>query len=137
MRDGQWSAAVQRNYKINDLPALQNEWVAWVSQGFPAPPAASSVMTAAAEIAVPPEQPVPIASGIPPKTGTTSATMVAGVRFARPEPNLIYHIHDKSGSEPRRQTARRRWRPDGVSLAPSGQGAAQNRRVLATADASH
>ena len=49
MRDGQWSAAVERNYNISDLPALQNTWVAWVGQGFPAPPAESNVMTAAAQ----------------------------------------------------------------------------------------
>ena len=49
MRDGQWSAAVERNYHISDLSALQNSWVAWVGQGFPAIPAESSVMTAAAQ----------------------------------------------------------------------------------------
>ena len=50
MHDGQWSAAVQRNYNIRDLPALQNTWVAWVAQGFPAPPSAeNNVMTAAAQ----------------------------------------------------------------------------------------
>ena len=49
MRDGQWSAAVERNYNISDLSALQNTWVAWVGQGFPAPPAESNVMTAAAQ----------------------------------------------------------------------------------------
>ena len=38
MRDGQWSSAVARNYNISDLSALQNKWVAWVGQGFPAPP---------------------------------------------------------------------------------------------------
>ena len=38
MRDGQWSAAVARNYDVRDLAALQNTWVAWVAQGFPAPP---------------------------------------------------------------------------------------------------
>ncbi len=36
MRDGQWSSAVARNYNISDLSALQNKWVAWVGQGFPA-----------------------------------------------------------------------------------------------------
>ena len=49
IRDGQWSAAVERNYKIHDLPALQNTWVAWVAQGFPTPPPESNVITVAAQ----------------------------------------------------------------------------------------
>jgi hypothetical protein len=102
MRDGQWSAAVQRNYHVSDLPSLQNAWVAWVAQGFPAPPAESNVMTATATLEVPPGHQVPVGDGIPPKGGTTSATPAAAVtaaRRARPEPNLIYHIHDKGGVE--------------------------------------
>ena len=69
MRDGQWPAAVERNYNINDLTALQNTWVAWVSQGFPAPPAESNVMPAAAQVpaAQPPARwrrsPLRVASG--------------------------------------------------------------------------
>ena len=83
MRDGQWSAAVQRNYDIRDLPALQNTWVAWVAQGFPAPLAEGKVMTASAQTpaAVPPAGASPMRSR------------------ARPEPNLIYHIHDKEVAE--------------------------------------
>ena len=49
MRDGQWSAAVQRNYHASDLPALQNH-------GWPGSPRASprcrprsNVMPAAAQ----------------------------------------------------------------------------------------
>ena len=49
MRDGQWSAAVSRNYNIRDLSTLQDQWVAWVAHGFPAPPAESNVINAAAE----------------------------------------------------------------------------------------
>jgi hypothetical protein len=99
MRDGQWSAAVQRNYNISDLPSLQNTWVAWVAQGFPAPPPESSVMTAAATLAAPRGQPVPVAGGIPSKGGTVSAAALSDARRTRPEPNLIYYIHDKGPGE--------------------------------------
>jgi len=89
MRDGQWPAAVERNYNIKDLTALQNTWVAWVSQGFPALPPESSVMTAVAQIP----------AVLPPATVMPVAT-VADARRVRPEPNLIYHIHDKGTAEP-------------------------------------
>jgi hypothetical protein len=47
MRQGQWSAAIQQHYGINDMSALQNTWVAWVGQGFPdiKPAAATLVST--------------------------------------------------------------------------------------------
>ena len=86
MRDGQWSAAVARNYNISDLSALQNKWVAWVGQGFPAPPAESNVMVAAAQ--------APAAS-LP---ATVASVAVANVRPVRPEPNLIYRIPDKGAA---------------------------------------
>ena len=88
MRDGQWSAAVERNYKIRDLPTLQNTWVAWVAQGFPAPPAESNVMTAAA-CRNSARAPCTLVGG------DYAAPSVADARRARPEPNLIYHIPDK------------------------------------------
>jgi hypothetical protein len=75
MRDGQWSSAVARNYNISDLSALQNKWVAWVGQGFPAPPP---------EPAAPPATVTPVA--------------VANARPLRPEPNLIYHVPDKGAA---------------------------------------
>src|SRR5271166_1234702 len=50
MRDGQWAAAVQRNYKINDLTTLQNTWVAWVAQGYPAPATENNLRTAAGQL---------------------------------------------------------------------------------------
>jgi hypothetical protein len=72
MRDAQWSAAVQRNYGIRDLPTLQNAWVAWVGQGFPAPSVESK--------------------------GPSGGPAVAA-RLVRPEPNLIYRIPYKAISE--------------------------------------
>jgi hypothetical protein len=83
MGDGQWAAAIQRNYRISDLPALQNTWVAWVAQGFPAPTTDSNVMAAAAQTPVAP-----------------STAIAADARRARPEPNLIYHINDKVAATP-------------------------------------
>ena len=91
MRDGQWSAAVARNCNIRDLSALQNQWVAWVGQGFPPPPPESNVVNVAAELVAQP------ADGMRPKGGTTNAAAPAEPR--RPEPNLIYHIPDKASAE--------------------------------------
>jgi hypothetical protein len=88
MRDGQWPAAVQQHYGYHDLPTLQNEWVGWVAQGFPEPPAGSRVMTASAQA---PAQP------------TTAAVIPVAAendaRPVRPEPNLIYHIPNKAAVE--------------------------------------
>ncbi|MGO9114947.1 MAG: hypothetical protein ACLP9L_37520 [Thermoguttaceae bacterium] len=111
MRDGQWSAAVARNYNVNDLPALQNAWVAWVAQGFPAPHTESTVLTAAAQPAA-----------------VLPAAAVTDARRARPQPNLIYHIHDKGGAEPPPAAAGRQVlaRPDGGSLAPPSRETTQN-----------
>ncbi len=103
MRDGQWSAAVERNYHIRDLPTLQNTWVAWVGQGFPAPPAEAQ----------------------PPATVTPVAA-VADARRARPEPNLIYHIHDKGDLPAAASGVQSVARPDGASLAPPSHDTTQN-----------
>ena len=108
MGDGQWSAAVQRNYHISDLSALQNSWVAWVGQGFPAPAAETNVMTASAQ---------------------TPVATVADARRARPEPNLIYRIHDKAAVEASSQPVggtQTLARPTGASLAPLSQDTTQN-----------
>ena len=86
MRDGQWPAAVQRNYGASDLPSLQNEWVDWVAKGFPEPPRDNRVMTASAEA---PARPAPVAA-------VPVAAVDNGDRRRRPEPNLIYHINDKA-----------------------------------------
>ncbi|MEI8372654.1 MAG: hypothetical protein WCJ35_07450 [Planctomycetota bacterium] len=94
MRDGEWSAAVQRNYHVSDLSALQNTWVAWVGQGFPASPIESNVTTASAQTPV-----------VQTPATVTPVVAVADARRARPEPNLIYRVHDKSGDEPPPQAA--------------------------------
>ena len=82
MRDGQWSEAVQRHYGIADLVALQNEWVGWVAKGFPLPIGPGRVIASDASA-----QPIPATSDL-----------AALPRRARPEPNLIYHVHDRSGA---------------------------------------
>ena len=89
MGDGQWSAAVARNYHIQDLPALQNSWVGWVAQGFPPPPE-SNVMVASAQ---------------PPATITPVAATIEANR-ARPAPNLIYRINDKGGDAAQQTSGR-------------------------------
>jgi hypothetical protein len=59
-----WSGAVEKHYGVHDLGALQNTWLAWVSQGSPL---------------VRPRQP---ANG--------GESLAAAERRPRPEPNLIY-----------------------------------------------
>jgi hypothetical protein len=104
MRDGQWSAAVQRNYNISDLPSLQNQWVAWVAQGFPAPPPESNVTTVAAE------------------TPITAASAAAAAEPRRPEPNLIYHIPDKASAELSAAAGTQILaRPTGATVVPAPQ----------------
>ena len=90
MRDGQWPAAVQRHYRLSDLPALQNEWVDWVCAGLPRDSSrASRVLTASAQVPAQPAAASPMAR---------SAADNAAPR-PRPEPNLIYHINDKTTAD--------------------------------------
>jgi hypothetical protein len=88
VRDGQWPTAVQQHYNVRDLSTLQNEWVGWVAQGFPEPKADSRVLTASAETPAPQATAavIPVAAG-------------SGEPRVRPEPNLIYHINDKSAAD--------------------------------------
>ena len=59
----EWSAAVQRHYGMTDLAVLQNTWLAWVRDGFPAPATAVAASAAQADRLRP-----------------------------RPSPNLVYHV---------------------------------------------
>jgi len=97
MRDGQWPAAVQRNYRFNDLLALQNAWVAWVEQGFPAPPPERNALAADARLVRPEANLVLHVSDKGPREATLQATGTQTLA-----------------------------RPDGVSLAPPNQGTTQN-----------
>jgi hypothetical protein len=72
MASNQWSAAVQRHYGITDLAALQNTWLGWVRDGFPAPRPATAVAGAAAK------------------------APVSEARRPRPEPNLVYRVPNKA-----------------------------------------
>ena len=65
-----WSGAVERHYGIRDLSALQNTWLAWVSQGSPAITPRNALPTAA------------------------PGALAADTRRPRPAPNLIYHVPD-------------------------------------------
>lgn len=73
LRTRQWSAATQRHYGYRDLGALQNAWLAWVAQGFPALPSRNTAPEATPQIQ--------LAS--------------AQTKRPRPEPNLIYRINGK------------------------------------------
>ena len=68
----QWSAATQHHYGYRDLGALQNAWLGWVAQGFPA-------LAPKSPEAKPPVQ---LAS--------------SGGKLRRPEPNLIYRTRGKA-----------------------------------------
>jgi hypothetical protein len=111
MQSGQWSEAIQRNYGITDLSALQNTWVAWVAQGFPPPPN---------EV---------IASSLSRPEATTAAVSQVDNHRARPEANLIYHVRDKgpqgaapNGSGDPTTSAR----PDGAAYSPGSAMSAMN-----------
>ncbi len=110
MRDGQWPMAVQRHYGAHDLPSLQNEWVGWVAAGFPVPQRDTRVMTASADS--------------PARQAAVAAVPVAmddSQRRVRPEPNLIYHIHDKPSADlpvPAASGIVSAARPEGAPSAP-------------------
>ncbi len=89
MRTEQWSAAVQRHYGLGDLAALQNTWLSWVARGFPAPQA-----PLAPQSPVPPAGAAILAAGAVPPPPAPGQLAAVG-RQARPEPNLVYRIHDK------------------------------------------
>lgn len=79
MKSGQWTAAVERHYAIQDLGALQNTWLAWVARGCPA--------------ITPRPEPAPVAE---------PALLAAHQRLPRPEPNLIWRAAagDRTGKAP-------------------------------------
>ncbi len=64
LQNDDWSGAIQRQYGVQDLGALQNTWLAWVRQGSP-------------------------------QIASQPAMLASNQRRPRPEPNLIYHVHDK------------------------------------------
>ena len=72
MASNQWPAAVQRHYGLADLAALQNTWLAWVRDGFPAPRQATAV------------------------AATPAKAPVLEARRPRPEPNLVYRVPNKA-----------------------------------------
>jgi hypothetical protein len=92
METGNWPVAVHRHYGIADLGTLQNTWVAWVGQGFPEPKPAQNAVAARAASTVAPTASTTASSA----TGTSLA---ASGRTARPQPNLLYHVSDKTGSK--------------------------------------
>ena len=72
LQNGDWSGAVQRQYGIKDLSTLQNNWLAWVSQGWPS---------------LKPRDAQPAAAG--------GDMLAVNQPRPRPEPNLIYHVRDQ------------------------------------------
>jgi hypothetical protein len=76
LKDDDWPGAVQRHYGVKDLSSLQNTWLAWVNQGSP------------------PLAPRDVKPIVPP-----GEMLAADQRRPRPEPNLIYHIHDEQASD--------------------------------------
>ncbi len=70
LKTGDWRGAVKRHYGSADLGVLQNNWLAWVKQGFPAIES--------------PEQ--------SPADSPDPDMLAEGRRLPRPAPNLIHHI---------------------------------------------
>ncbi len=99
LANNQWSAAVQRHYGMTDLATLQNTWLAWVRDGFPAPPAATTAVAAA----------VPKGSA-------------ADGRRPRPAPNLVYHLAGKAEPLPAKAEALPAdgWHPSGTAVQAVG-----------------
>jgi hypothetical protein len=75
LKDDDWPGAVERHYGIKDLSALQNTWLAWVSQGSP------------------PLKPRDAQPG-----AAAGNLLAANQRRPRPEPNLIYHLPDNQST---------------------------------------
>ena len=46
MAGDDWSAALAKHYGVSGLPQLQQQWLAWVKLGCPAPPAAAAAALA-------------------------------------------------------------------------------------------
>lgn len=71
LESGRWSDTIHRHYGVENLGALQNQWLAWVKQGSP------------------------IRRPDRPQSSPEPLVLVsAGRKLPRPEPNLIYHIED-------------------------------------------
>lgn len=66
LKGDDWTPAIQRHYRRQDLGALQNTWLAWVRQGAP--------------LTRPAEAPAPVVA------------VAASQPRVRPEPNLIYRV---------------------------------------------
>jgi|APCry1669188879_1035177.scaffolds.fasta_scaffold43967_2 hypothetical protein len=41
-----WSGALAKHYSVDSVPQLQHQWLSWVKQGCPAPPASTAVAVA-------------------------------------------------------------------------------------------
>jgi hypothetical protein len=78
LHSNDWSGAIERNYGIKDLGALQNTWLAWVQQGSPQLKRREA----------------------PPQPAAAVATLAANSRPTRPVPNLIYHDRDTPAAAP-------------------------------------
>ena len=84
MKTNQWPEATMRHYGIADLGVLQNQWLAWVRQGYPR---------------------IESVPGRPQNAPPTTMLADAGKR-RRPEPNLIHRV----GNEERGDG----WHPAGA-----------------------
>jgi hypothetical protein len=76
LKDGNWAAALQKNYHLQSLGELQKTWLAWVKQGSPLK-----------------AQPTPAA-------GTTPEMIAAAGQPPRANPNLALPTRDKTPPSP-------------------------------------
>jgi hypothetical protein len=71
LENDDWAGAIHRHYQIADLPTLQETWLTWVRQGWPA--------------LKPRETQPPVAANV----------LATNEQRTRPEPNLLYLVRDK------------------------------------------
>jgi len=106
MAAGRWAEALQKHYGIRDLNVLQNQWVAWVGQGFPALRTSSEQMLAQASSAAAPSatssvEQVPSGSASLPSPSSTPKSDQSGLPMAAastPDVSSSNPVSDPIGS---------------------------------------
>jgi len=83
LHSGDWPGAVQRHYGISSAGKLQNTWLAWVRQGWPAPPSTTPSPTGTASSLLAARDRLGGATG-------TAAAGESSRRRPRPAPNLLW-----------------------------------------------
>jgi len=78
LNSGRWTEALQKHYGIRDLQTLQNQWVAWVGQGFPALQSGPERMLASSGAGSTPAAGISGTASIPGGAATTPSPVGSG-----------------------------------------------------------